>query len=675
MTRRTRKVLCAAIASALLCIASFNPARAQAPADDEGPIIIGQRRQFERFYLDRPEIALDLTNIYQRDSNTSGDSTTTSDQFFFQQLLELRTQGYVLSPNLFTLSLYGAGGVSESFVRVEDEATADSSDNIGAIYEWDVEGTYQPNGDTPLTLYSRREQNWVFREFGPALESITTDTGAELELRSTKAPTRFSVSHLESTQSGLQDIDDFSYTRDAFTWYTTYLPTENQTVNWDYTFAAVDQEGVTDQQYQTHDATLAHEVVFGQRRRHSLNSSLSYYQQTGDLDVQRFRWDERLRMQHTGDFRTRVDYTYDQTDVGGLDRNRHRASAGFTHDLFDSLVTGGNVGAQRSEAGDSTALETFADINWSYRKHVPLGVLSANLGLAWSRQDSDAQTDPIQVIDQPAVFGDALPIVITGTNVNPSTLAITDPSGLILYQEGLDYTVTQFADRIEIDRIVGGRIGAGQAALLDYQLAPLPGAISTSTSLNTGLRYDFDQGPLRGLTLYGRYARAHQDIESETPSAFVPNEFTDIAYGVEYRIGNLTLGAEHQDHDSTINPFEADRFFARYNQRIRGNTLLGLNASYTSIQYFKPENQLDLFTVSGQLVHQFTPRLSGSLTVLYRNEQDDLHGQTTGFEQHLELRWRHRQTQVYAVLRNAQLENPDQDQSFQFFQLGIRREF
>ena len=686
MTRAMRQVVCTAVAAVCFTVAPVSVSHGQAAAaaaapeappasDAEGPIIIGQRRRYETFHLDRPDVALELTNIYQRDRTKTGGATTTSEQFVLEQVLEVATRGYVLSPNFFDLTLSGSGGIDETWVNVEDATGSSSESNIGSLYEWDVQGTFQPNGASPLTLYSRREQGWVFREFGPAIETVTTDTGASLELRSRKLPTRFGVSHLESEQSGFEDVDDFAYKRDAFNWHTTYLPTDNQTINWDYNFARVDQSGVTSQQYQTHDARLSHELVFGPRRRNSLTSMLNYYNQSGDINLERFRFDERLRLRHTDDFRTRFDYTYDQTNVGGSDQNRHRASAGFTHDLYDSLTTNGEVGVQRSEAGDATALETFANIDFSYRKQVPLGLFSANLGLAWSRQDSESQTEPVPVIDQPATFGDAQPIVITGGNVDPNTIIITDPSGLLIFQPGVDYTITQFPDRLEIDRVIGGQIGAGQAVVLDYQLLPLPAAVTTSDSLSAGLRYDFQKGPLKGLTLFTRYAKTNQDIDTDNPGAFVLNEFTDVVYGAEYRFWYITLGAEHQDHDSTINPFDADRFFARYSQRVHDNTLVALNASYTSITYFEPPDELNLFTLSAQLQHRFTPRLTGSITVLYRDEDDQLRGRTRGFEQQLELRWRHRQTQLYTLLRNAQLDNPDQDQNFQFFQLGLRRQF
>jgi hypothetical protein len=263
-----KSTLAAAALAAAFALLAPRFAAAQLADEEEGPIVVGQRRAYDRLYLEHPQIGLNLVNVYQHDTNkTAGNKVETQD-ILLEQSVDLSTHGYILSPNFFTLSLSGSAGVNEDFTHVDDNNTSDSSQDSGALYEWDVEGTFQPNGDTPLTLYSRREQGWIFREFGPALQTTTTDTGATLELRASKLPTRFGVSHVESDQNSSQDVEDFSYTRDGFDWHTTYFPTNNQTFNWDYTFSSINQSGVTDQQYDTHDARLTHDVTFGPRGRH-----------------------------------------------------------------------------------------------------------------------------------------------------------------------------------------------------------------------------------------------------------------------------------------------------------------------------------------------------------------------------------------------------------------------
>jgi len=79
--------------------------------------------------------------------------------------------------------------------------------------------------------------------------------------------------------------------------------------------------------------------------------------------------------------------------------------------------------------------------------------------------------------------------------------------------------------------------------------------------------------------------------------------------------------------------------------------------------------------VSGQIQHNFNRNLYAMLTVLYRNERDDLVGATEGFEEQFELRWSYRQLDLYMTIRDSHLNTINQDESFQFFQLGLRREF
>ena len=124
-----------------------------------------------------------------------------------------------------------------------------------------------------------------------------------------------------------------------------------------------------------------------------------------------------------------------------------------------------------------------------------------------------------------------------------------------------------------------------------------------------------------------------------------------------------------------MNPFEATRFYGRYVHRVGADTAVSLNTAYTYVDYSEPVNRVDLFTASLQLQHNFNRNVYMILTVLYRNEQDDLVGNTEGFEEQFELRWRHRQVELYMMIRDSHLSTINQDESFQFFQLGLRREF
>jgi predicted porin len=212
--------------------------------------------------------------------------------------------------------------------------------------------------------------------------------------------------------------------------------------------------------------------------------------------------------------------------------------------------------------------------------------------------------------------------------------------------------------------------------LVDYALAPEPANTITTTGIGIGGRYTFERGPLSGLSLFARYFKQEQQISTDQPELFVPNNIDETTVGVEYRIGDFTLSADHVWHDSTLDPYDATHVLIRYARRFREGTTLAATVAYSMIEYqTEPRNHIDLLTIAADAERRFGRQLRGRLTILYRDEDDSVLGHTRGLEETLELRWQHRQTQVFIMLRNANYETDVQDRDFQFFQVGLRRDF
>jgi hypothetical protein len=639
----------------------------------EGPVVVGELEQPPRFHLESPDVALTLQTIYTNNRVTEAGGTTRFRQYRFDEILSLSTTGHIIHPNLVALELGGSFGLSQTRHRDNGSGGGES----GEIFEFDTRATFFQNQPATPSLFARRNRSIVSRTFGPTLESITTIYGGGLSLQMWDTSTQLQAFRTEVRQNELTGVTDFSLNQNTFLWHTSLAPAENQRLTWDYSYNDVEQATpFFGTRFDTHEARLVHSWDFGPADRHNLTSTLHYFDQSGAFDVRRFRWDESLRLQHTDSFLTRYRYSFEHRDNGFADQTMHRATAGFRHRLYESLVTTGTAGFQRFDhSGGETSLETFGDLGFNYRKKVPYGLFTSRLGLGISRLDADARVDPIRVIDDPRAFADSLPIVLTGRNIVPGSLVVTDPSGLVIFTPGVDYRVGAFGDRVEIERVIGGRLDAGDTVLLDYLLAPQPAHVTTTGTFSLNGRYDIQRGDLRGLSFYSRYIQQEQRIDTDVPAAFVANDFRDLLVGSEYRIGNFTFGAERQWRDAEILPLEATRFFGRWQERVAVDTTVSLNSAYTIIDYTELDNRVTLLTLSAQARHQFSQRLYGIGTILWRDEDDRFRGRTRGFEQQLELQWRYRQTHLYMMLRNADLRSNNRDSSFQFFQLGMRREF
>jgi hypothetical protein len=364
----------------------------------------------------------------------------------------------------------------------------------------------------------------------------------------------------------------------------------------------------------------------------------------------------------------------DQNSFPGSEQTVNRVETGFTHKLYKSLVTNGNIGYADTSGSEANQLY-FANLSFDYHKVVPYGRLTGGAGIAYAYQNNETQSTATQIVDQPHTFVDGQPIILAGNNVDPNSIIVTDTSNIIVYVNGLDYTVTTFPTNVQINRVIGGRITDGQTVLIDYRLRPQPANQVSTLGYYATLRYDIEHGPLNGLGLYGRFANQNQNIESDSPSTFIDNSFTDVTIGTDYRFWLMKVGVEQQWHDSTIAPFDATRFFARLDKSIGLRATFSLDSTYDIIDYKDDNNHVEDWITSATLRYQMTARLWGSISVLYQDQRDDLQGQTRGWEEQVELQWRYRQTYLYALLRNSNLETESQKTTFQFFELGLKRDF
>lgn len=683
MSRRSARpwwcagVVLTAIAPALLFIP---PAGAQ-----EGPIVVGKREKPPLVSLYDWRGELETLWRYRSESRKIDGDEDKLTENHFEETVTVEAKGHIYHPNLVELNLSGTLGLTQTWL----DANGESSFDPGFINEYDLSALILRKEVAPLTLYTRRTQDLINREFGPTLDNVYSRTGAIWDIRSKTVPTRLEVYHANQTQSGIADTDggegEFELSQNVFTWHSEYRPRENHQLTWDYTLSQVSEQtsGFPDNDYWLNDALLSYSIDFGFENRSNFLSSLSVYDQTGDFPIFRARWLEQLRLYHSEALETRYQFSYDRQSFSTFDENedtldqdRLRGVVGFTHQLYESLTTTGNVGTEWIDrSDDSGSSEYFADLNFDYNKQVPFGKLNLFLTLAYDWQNNDQQSSPIPVIDVPRQFSDPTPIILVGNNIDPSSVRITDPSGIVLYRPGEDYTVTPFADRVEIDRVIGGRISNGQTVLIDYLTNPQAENTSTTTYYAFGGRYDIDVGEEGIFSLFARYGRQEQTIDSDDPFAFTPNSFTDIIYGAEYRWRGLTAGVERQNRDATISPFDATRYYVLYNHRFSRDLLANLNTTFTQIDYPDADNHVDLLSVSGSVQYRISRELYVTASVVWRDEHDDERGPTRGLEEQVEFNWRRRQTTVYGLLRNSNLETDFQDNNFLLAELGIRREF
>lgn len=650
-----------------------------APAfgQDAGPIIIQDRAELETFRLLHWSAAFGLEWRSQVDEIHTGGLDFVDRDTRLESTIELEAGGYFGHRNLVSFDLAGEFGLEERDIDDESDGLRDVFTDT--LLNFDASLDCLSESALPFTLYARRDQTQVNRQFGPSVDSQSSEYGIILNHRSEETTLRVQMYHRAQDQHIDLVGNAVSISQNTLDVFGQHIFSPTHTLTVDYTFDDVAQGGVqqAENAFKRHDLLLTDEVRFGEDEKSSLRSNLHFRDESGRFALQSIRLTERLRLWHSQRFETQYDYNFSQQKRPGGSQQQHRISARFRHLLFDSLITHGDIGASTLHLPDEPFRtdEFFGGLDLTYTKIVPYGVLRATLDGRLNWQDNSDRGSDLLVADQSRTFDAAGLIVLERQNIVASSIVVTDVTGIIIYTEGFDYVVDAFPDRVEIHRILGGTIAPGQTVLIDYVVGPEPQNTVLTRSIGSTVRYTFNEGVLRGLSPYLRYSRRSQDRDVMGGVPFPVNNVTDFVMGVDYDIWRISLKAEHHIRDSSLSPFDMTRLEAYYTQTLGRRSSLVLSAIYRDTRRTRDDLRTTLRQFSARWNQQINQELQARLWLIYRDDSDSDSVDSQAFEQQLELNWQYRQTSVYAGVRNAFVRGGTGESTFQTFLLGFRRQF
>ena len=643
---------------------------------EEGPVF-GVRRRPPTFGLYPFRGALNFETLYSNNNiSTKGGAKAESSALSFKEFVDLATGGYIVHPNLVEYHLAGSFGLEQD--NVDTPAGSESSDTT--VYTWDINAIFLRTQELSGTVYTRRTESLINQPFGETFNSTDTTYGASLDWKSKVLPTTINAYRTETTQSSLTGTDNYTLDESVLEWHTDAILGPSHTLSWDYSFIGSDQSsdtaGATSVDQQTE--SLNHHIGFGPGYKYDLNSLVWMSQVTGPFERDSLRWDEMLHMRHTPNFQTEFDYSLDQESADNVDQTSQTATATFQHRLYQSLTSRGlfrYTNLDISGNGSSEATTWLAQLDENYQKKVPYGVFTADAGVLYSEQENQERGQELPVINQPITFTNFTPVIIQRPDIDLSTFKLHNATGF-LFSPISDYHIFNRGNFVELQRQPTSLfLHEGQTAFADYLLEPEPANTLTTEGFNIGGRYNIEQGPLTGLTPYVEYYRQDQSFSANGPTQLKPDQVQDVRLGAEYFYKEVRLKGEYEMHDSTLLPFDAVRFQAAWNHRVNIDSTLLLEGHYEAISYSEPSNQQTTISASGSWTQQLTRQLRLNASVDWYQTEDDLAGTSQGLQEQLELNWRYRQIEVFMRFRNASLESDFQEQDFQLFQVGMRREF
>ena len=592
-------------------------------------------------------------------------SETRSEETIFEESLTLETEGYIYHPNFLEFGLAGTFGLTqEEFEEVVDGQERSSTQD-GELYEFDVDALIFKKRAFPITVFAHRGRGLVPRPFLPSLETTTTNYGFTWQYVSKKTPINLQFSHTDAKLSPLlvaRGPDDEGRQKNTeLRFEAAYHFSDHHVLSLLYEYESVEEEPF-EVDYDANEITLTHRLGFGDRHRHHLRSEINYRDQHGTIDLERVRWREDLRLEHSDTLQSRFRFeALDRRrgtrsgDVADVDEESFLLSGSLRHQLYQSLTSQVRLFARKQEFEPDLDITRWGgQANATYRKTNPWGVLHANYGFRVEWNDQDGPPQVAEVIDEPQTFQDPDPIILRNRNILVGSISLKAQDRVTIYQRGRDFVLRLIGNLVEIERVVTGRISNGETVLVDYRFS-FGGSFDLDTVAHQfGIRQDFEFG----LTPYYRFDWQDQSLSPASATGAIAEDITAHVVGIEYRKAALRLFAEYEDHDSTINPFISSRYGASYAHKFKSGAETSLHLRYTDTSHGPPTRRdITLFTCEGRHRHPLTPNLTVEGSVLYRNGEDSVSRDTEGFDVSLALEWSIRETDIKVSFEHRDFED------------------
>ena len=608
------------------------------------------------------------------DEQGTSENKRRSETTVFEERVRLKTEGDIYHPDLLFYNAILGLGLAQQSIDSDEE----SDRHAESLNDYNIFAQLLRGKSYPTTFYASKSEELIPRQFLGSLRAERQNRGATLSLRSRDWPMTFQYTASETAQDGFSSLERDFFERDderfRYSVNHDFGELSHLSIDIDRTLVSQRSQGASIET-DTDRYTILHDLIFGGNEQHRLDSFFNYVDQSGSFDFENIQLDERLRLQHFDDFLT--NYELRLTDSKrDADRNKEvRGQAGFEHRLYESLVTTANIFASKTDFESTNSLNTHGDLKqhggtlaFNYRKKNAWGTLLSTYTASLTQQSGNIGGI---VTDESHTVNDPLPVILNTTNIDTSSIVVTDSTGLYTYTLGDDYAIEEINGQVQLEIFIPGtilpNISDGQKILVDYKVLIEPDRQEDTLRQNFTVRERLKNG----LSLYYAHRRQEEDVSSKVME-ITPDEFTVNTVGTDYTKKGLFLQAEYSKEDSTQIPSTSKEIQGRYSWPVNSVTSVSMRVINHWLDFSEPdERDVVLFKTGAEVFSRLTDEYSISARADYRDEDDTRFGITRGFQISSELKYNFRQLSVLAGIEFNVLDrrNDETDSSLLYFQL------
>ncbi|NOX37614.1 MAG: hypothetical protein GXO78_08765 [Calditrichaeota bacterium] len=340
-------------------------------------------------------------------------------------------------------------------------------------------------------------------------------------------------------------------------------------------------------------------IPFKLARPSLYTSSIWYYRQRGFTELDRLLAFQDLNLELKYNFTFNTNYQYSHIKQPNYHSDLNMINASLQHRLYLSLISKAYIRYFAADHIDYRDRVPTAGVSFNYQKKIPTGKLQLEYEYRMRRDERSGEPGLLRIVDEEIVLRDDRTTLLKNPLVDPASVVVTDASGTILYQEGLDYILIPRGEFLEIQRIPGGQIPNGATVLVDY-ISRLP----------VSYRYD-TQSRFFGAKIslfynllelhYSTLKQDHSNIRIETPRIL---EYIDqMSYGGQINFAFISAGYEYEDYQSNILPYIEKRFFVNLMGTFFSKIDLAVTGNFRDYLLTREQERQTMKDISGKMTY------------------------------------------------------------------------
>jgi hypothetical protein len=598
-----------------------------------------------RALIDRDRIRgqLKLSVEQRTEELSSAGSKTESESQIMKQELILFNQGRVFDEKFMSYrSSIGIGLTQQTY-----QSNANSGTSEGQMTSHNLNMNFLPEKTYPFSINTSRGEHLISRKFQGPLRVTDSSAGFGMRLRKFPAwPMTFSVTTSEVEQTSDIGSNDSSYVRstDRLGYTLRHDFSQRSQMNFRTDISKLAQQGTGVQRVdQTARHRLTHNFKFGKNWRHNLGTSVSFLERTGDIESKTTDLMGNLKMVHSRTLFSFYNTSLSESTFRNAQVRALSALAGLNHQLYQNLNTTVSMSTRKSEFGDSgESTSNSTNLKLNYKRNNPWGVLTSKYSHRMTIQEFQGDNAIGTILGESHVFKNDKPFMLDNTNIDISTIVVTNADGTIIYKERDDYYVFEVGDQVQIEPTIFGSEGDNivddQELLVDYSYS----ASYQSDGETINQRFKLEQKFNNGLTVY-----FHRDSK-EKKRNFTGRQTSEDGYitnsfGASFVKNHYSFSAERGKTTSNLNSVESTRFSAGVNLPWGSKTTVSGKLSYSTLESSGVRSrETTILKAQAKIKRHLTRQFKLAWTGEFREEENSELGTITGTRFGVALEYRYR---------------------------------